>query len=76
MLKIRLKQDLPIDKKHKCVKGAEFTVHKTKGRRFTDTLFYFKDHNDVECGAYGYELEIIEGEKLDVPNERGECQLF
>lgn len=75
MLKIKLTQDLPIDAKHGCTEGAEFTVTKTKGRRTSDTLFYFNDHNGVECAAYGRELEIIEGSKDDAPNERGESQL-
>jgi hypothetical protein len=63
---IELTKDLPIDKKHKCFKGKRFTVYAKRGRR--DAVYYFKDENDTECGAFPHEFEIIEGHPSDIPN--------
>ena len=65
-MKIKLTVDLPINEKHKCFTGSEFEVYARKGRR--DALYYFKDHNGIECAAYTHEFEVLEGHPSELPN--------
>jgi hypothetical protein len=66
--KIKLIMDLPIDKKHGCVKGSVFEVtriereKKPNGRAGRLRLVYFSDKNGIECGAYLHEFEFIKTE--------------
>ena len=61
-MKIKLKMDLPIPDSHGATKGKEFEVHsskKLKGRG-ASILYYFKGIDGIECGAYDYEVEVID----------------
>ncbi len=74
MIKIRLTTSLPIPDAHKCFKGTDFTVYAKKGRR--QALYYFKDHQGTECGAFRREFDIIEGDERLIPINKALLKLY
>ncbi len=57
-MKIRLTQDLPIEKKHGAVKGAVFeAIDRVSGR---GGLHYFIGKAGEKCGAYRHEYEVVQ----------------
>ena len=64
-MKIELTQDLPIERKHGCLKGKTYEVTKIKKtKRSKYDLFYFNsDETGDLCAAYRHEMSIIAGEE-------------
>ena len=61
-MKIRLLHDLPIDEKHKAVKGAVFDAHAklTNGERGGRDMYFCTDANGEEFGVRLHECEEVE----------------
>ena len=56
-MKIELTEDLPIDKKHGCVKGRQFEV--TGARPGRKRLYYFYGDTGERCGAFSRECKVV-----------------
>lgn len=57
-MKIRLKEDLPIDKKHGCLQGNVYRVIRKSDDGRRRLTYFISTETGEECAAYAEEYEI------------------